>query len=153
MINSRKNLIAELRSLIETMELTHQKNLNMVSWVGDNFPKMTGITEPECGYVACIIGDHIIRTNKFATRGNHNIDILSSNYSHDLDVLCRRCLGYSYLTESIYTAEFHLRKLCSLESGLFTKTELKDFEHLTTDTPTPKDVILYINACIDKLKL
>lgn len=149
----KNNLIEMLDELITTMTLTNQEKMKMASWVSYLKPNKRGIKEFECGYAACVIGDHVIRTCGKPLKKLETDDIidLSESYVAKLIQSCNCVFGNSLLVQSIYEGEYEDRLEDAERTRLFTNGELKQFNHLQSNSPTPKDVIIYIDACIEKL--
>jgi len=157
-LTHKEKLIQTLEELLVTMEQTKQDNVNMKTWVydADDRDDDEPLLEFSCGYAACVLGDHIIRTKKltlpFDDHDRYDIDDLAGKFSETMDKQCRAVFGDYCLTRSIYCGDFAERYNLADYIKAFSDYELGSFKHLTVRNPKTEDVIIYIKACIEKIK-
>jgi len=160
----KKIFIKMLEDVLLTMEKTQQENVFMSLWIYDEGDALTDdILEADempkpftCGYAACVLGDHVIRTKDIkmpiSSEDLENINDYASDYSDELTVVCDRVFDSPDLVVSIYHGEQYERKSCAEISGMFSTDELENLKHLNVNNPSTKDVIIYLKTCIEKIK-
>lgn len=155
MLNAKKKLLKELKAISKTMELTEQTNISMNYWVDETLFNNGRQYLPKCGYAACVLGDHVIRTNSKLDVSNiddvKTLTNVASDYSFTLYELCKKVTGNSALVESIYSAKSSERIVNARLSRLFESAEINVLDHLHLNYPKPADAKIYIDACIEKL--
>lgn len=147
-------LIAEIKSLIATMRgVKYVESLQMTSWVKTS-------SDTQCGYVACILGHHVIGGYAI-TRPEPKISVLNSiqlsaqasAYAKHLEDVCWAALGNSDLVKAIYDGEAGDRYVAAVASDVFTEEEADSFAHLLVVKPTPTDTIEFMEACLQMIEL
>jgi hypothetical protein len=129
--------------------------LNMTNWVSKEPSEYT------CGYVACVMGHHILfgdmthfpKTNK-QIAFHSNICHLSSELAaefgeHDPYRNYNVSLVFN-LAKSIYSPTKFGRHVNAQCSKLFTNEELLDIPHLCVKKPSPQNAVDYIDIVIVK---
>lgn len=147
-------LIQEIKNLIATIRnVSRKEDLQMESWVKAN-------PSSECGYVACIIGHHVIAElngdipqDREGLWEKGTLSKKASRYAHHLDDVCLDALGDCVLAKAIYDGDAEDRFEYAYNSNIFMPHELEDFRHLTSDNPTPEDAIEFMEACLEKIEL
>lgn len=160
----KKAFIKMLEDVLLTMEKTQQENVFMSLWVYDEDDALTEdilevfeMPKPyTCGYAACVLGDHVIRTKNIklpiSSDDLENINEFASDYSYELTDVCERVFDSPLIVESIFNGDEDDRRSNAFQTGLFTDEELDNFVHLKLHNPSTKDVIVYLKACIEMTK-
>jgi len=154
----KDNLINALNDLITTMSLTKQDHLQMSTWIDCLRPTKRNVLDGarifSCGYAACVIGDHVIRTCGKPLENLKVGDIIdySETYVAHLMNLCYLYMGSTALVQSIYEGDYEERCEDIKKANCFTIEEIDTFNHFQCNDPTPDDAIIYIKACIEKIK-
>lgn len=146
-----------LQDLITTMQKSKQDTAKMSMWVHSNEDLLEIPTEDyKCGYAACVIGDHIIRTKNIKLpitfETTHFINNNADLYVSILERRCKDVFNNDDLSKSIYYACEDSRIDFAELSGLFTNEEMRTFDHLSLIYPKPEDVVIYLKACIEKIE-
>lgn len=152
-----EKFVEQLEALVASLLLVERE---------DSF-NITGWFAPErnmCGYVACILGHHIIKANGVLPTGYSSEHpqyaleeadtIISSkavDYAYTLDAMCEDLTGSSDLIKAIYSGERVSRMAYAEESGLFLSDDLEAIPHLTERDPTITEAISFIRLCIKRL--
>lgn len=154
--NQAKQMVTSIESIIETMKETAQIEVNMETWVYNENENIHNLHKTfECGYAACVIGDHIIRTQRIDLPITDTTADLVSSYSNILVNMLKR-LSYNStgtidFALSIYAEDPEVRYDGALHSGLFTRQEVDSYSHLIDSNPKPSDVVIYLEAINNKL--
>jgi len=151
-----------LQELVITMQKSKQDTAKMDMWVyNDEYLRVKPTNYYSCGYAACVIGDHIIRTKEIPIPITFNtyqyINNNSDIYVDLLETACIDLFNNAFLVKSIYysceASRYDFALFSHLfDSGIFGNGELKSFAHLRDENPKPEDVAIYVKACIEKIQ-
>jgi len=148
-------LIEMIESIIISMEKSKQKKLEMEDWVYVDDTASDDVKPFSCGYAACVIGDHVIRTEgidfPILAYKSTSIAISCNKVTKRLRELATFITGENGLAHSIYNFNPIHRYHGALTSGLFESGEVENYRHLMVDYPTPKDVVIYLKAINENL--
>jgi hypothetical protein len=135
-------------TLTEAKEIENSR-LDMSDWVKSfNSP----LVKHFCNTVACVCGYQAI-----SKRLEYFIQTDEDMYPQQIAIrisldLVNACPEDGKLAHSIFVADRDKRLWAATGSGLFSKRELKNSNHLNKNEPSFDDAIEYINVCIKKVK-
>jgi hypothetical protein len=150
--------IKQCQALKATMQLvakSENDKLSMTNWVSEE------PSEFRCGYVACVMGHHILVGDMTHFPKTSILKALHDDIYHSSSMLAAEFGQYSpytnynvslvfNLAKSIYGPTKFRRRISAERSKLFTNEELFGMPHLCENKPTPQNVIDYIDIVIVK---
>jgi len=157
-LEAKKLLLKQLNALKKTMSKINKNNaFDMSELFARNSQSLTGSFGYD-GFVACIRGHQAAsgKLDNFALAKQMKLEkrsplIIADSIDEDLNNASVLAFNSDDFVKSIYHHNNVIRKHYATNSGQFTDSELDKFAHLNSAKPTPKDVVDYLNACIEKV--
>ena len=120
----------------------------------------TDKVEHFCGTVACVCGHQVVSNRldafpeaaKSAYEYKEHTAIVSAAVAYELKEASAYFLGSPALAKSIIHCFEESRLVAAMKTEVFSKEELRSFNHLHLREPTPTDVVDYLLACRKKVQ-